>query len=361
MSSKGKVVVGMSGGVDSSVTAALLKDQGYEVIGVTMNVWQKENGDVCDTREKACCALSAVTDAQNVARKLGIDHFVLNFRDVFKRDVIDYFVDDYIHGKTPNPCIACNKYIKFGALMEKAKVLGADYVATGHYATIEYSEDTKRYSLKKSISDKKDQTYALYNLTQEQLAHVLLPLGIYEKETVRKMAEEYGLDVAKKPDSQEICFVENDDYVDFIKTNTDYKPIPGKFVDKNGKVLGRHNGVIYYTIGQRKGLGISFSVPKYVVDINTETNEVILGDNEDLFTDTLYAQKFNFIPFKNLEKPMNVTAKIRYSHKAAEAVISMKDENTVECKFKDPQRAITKGQSVVFYDGDVLVGGGVIV
>lgn len=356
-----KVVVGMSGGVDSSVTAALLKEQGYEVIGVTMNVWQKEFEDSCNVREKACCALSAVIDAQNVAIKLGIEHLVLNFRDVFKDKVIDYFVNDYINGRTPNPCIACNRYVKFGSLLDKAKIMGADYVATGHYAIVDYLEDTKRYVIRKSVTDKKDQTYALYNLTQDQLAHTLLPLGKYDKDQVRKMAEEMGLSVAKKPDSQEICFVDNDDYVDFIEKNTDYKAKAGNFVDLHGKILGKHKGVINFTIGQRKGLGISFQVPKYVVDVRVDSNEVVLGDDAELFTDTLFATDLNFMPFERLEGPMKVSAKIRYSHKPAEAIISMKDENTVECKFSEPQRAITRGQAVVFYDGDMLVGGGTII
>ena len=355
-----KVVVGMSGGVDSSVTAALLKEQGYEVIGVTMNVWQKEMEEGCHVREKTCCALSAVNDAQTVAYKLGIEYYVLNFRDVFKKEVIDYFVDEYIKGKTPNPCIACNKYVKFGALMNKAKILGADYVATGHYAKVAQSESTGRYEIRKSVTDKKDQTYALYNLTQEQLSHVLFPLGDYEKEEVREMAEKLGLAVANKPDSQEICFVDKD-YADFIEKNTDYKAKQGNFVEKNGKVLGKHKGIIHYTIGQRKGLGISFSVPKYVVDIDIEKNEVILGDNEDLFRNTLQASDLNFMSVEKLEGEMKVTAKIRYSHIPAEATINMVDANTLECRFVEPQRAITKGQAVVFYDGDVMVGGGVIV
>jgi len=355
-----KVVVGMSGGVDSSVTAALLKEQGYEVIGVTMNVWQKEMEEGCQVREKTCCALSAVNDAQNVAYKLGIEYYVLNFREVFKKEVIDYFIDEYIKGKTPNPCIACNKYVKFGALMNKAKVLGADYVATGHYAKVVNNENTGRYEIRKSVTDKKDQTYALYNLTQEQLSHVLFPLGDYEKEEVRKMAEKLGLAVANKPDSQEICFVDKD-YADFIEQNTNYKAKIGNFVDKNGKTLGKHKGIIHYTIGQRKGLGISFSVPKYVVDINIEKNEVILGDNEDLFRNTLQARDLNFMSIEKLEGEMKVTAKIRYSHAPSDATILMIDAQTLECRFAEPQRAITKGQAVVFYDGDVMVGGGVII
>ena len=343
-----KVVVGMSGGVDSSVTAVLLKEQGYEVIGATMNLWEKGTEN------------TAIIDAQNVAHTLGIEHYVLDFRDGFKKAVVDYFISEYINGKTPNPCIMCNRYIKFGALINEAKTLGADYIATGHYARVNYNDPTKRYEIKKAANDKKDQTYVLYSLSQEQLAHVLFPLADYSKEEVRKKAGEIGLIVANKPESQEICFVDKD-YTDFIEKNTDYKSKTGNFVDKSGKVIGKHKGVINYTIGQRRGLELSLARPLYVVDIDVKNNIVVLGDNEDLFSDVLIAHDLNFIPFERLTDEMQVAAKIRYSQLPAKATIRMIDDDTLECRFDQPQRAITKGQAVVFYDGDVLVGGGVIV
>lgn len=354
-----KVLVGMSGGVDSSVAALLLKKQGYEVVGVTMNVWQKE----CETTsEKACCAIDAVNDARDVCNKLGIEHFVLNFRDDFKKNVIDYFAKEYMEGKTPNPCIACNRYVKFETLLNKAiNIFNCQYIATGHYAKVEYSEKTGRYYLKKSITDKKDQTYALYNLTQEQLKHTLMPLGDYTKEQVREMAINNKLVNANRPDSQEICFVEDNDYVGFIERKYDYIAEEGNFVDKEGNVLGKHKGIINYTIGQRKGLGISYDNPLYVVKIDAENNQVVLGDEKDLFSTELYCNKLNFMPFEKLQGNMDVKAKIRYSAKEVDAKISLIEEDVVKVEFKDAQRAITPGQAVAFYDGDIVVGGGTII
>ena len=272
---KEKVVVGMSGGVDSSVAAYLLKEQGYDVIGVTMQIWQDEDVFV-QSQEGGCCGLSAVEDARRVAERLEIPYYVMNFKDMFKDKVVDYFVDEYIHGRTPNPCIACNKYLKFDALLKKALAMGIDYVATGHYAKIEKGEDGK-YILRASEAVKKDQSYVLYNFTQEQLAHTLMPLGGYNKDWVRQKAEELGLGVAHKPDSQEICFVEDDDYAKFITDYSGYKPKEGDILDVNGNVIGKHRGLIYYTIGQRKGIG-AYGRPMFVMKIDAENNTITLGE-----------------------------------------------------------------------------------
>lgn len=353
-----KVLVGMSGGVDSSVAALLLKEQGYDVVGVTMNVWERENPIVS---EKACCALDAVNDARAVCNKLGIEYYVLNFRDTFKAMVIDYFAKEYIAGRTPNPCTACNRYVKFEALLQKAiNVFECDFIATGHYAKVEFDEKTGRYFLRKSVTDKKDQTYALYNLTQEQLKHTLMPLGDYTKEQVREIAEKNGLVNAKRHDSQEICFVEDNDYAKFIEEKYDYKAKPGNFVDMAGNVLGKHNGIIHYTIGQRKGLDIAFGKRMYVVGLDMEKNQVILGDDKDLFKDTLVCEDLNWMTISKLESPMFVTAKIRYSAKCEMATVIPLEDGRAKVVFNEPQRAITSGQSVVFYDGDKVVGGGII-
>lgn len=353
---KKKVVIGMSGGVDSSVAAYLLKQQGYDVIGVTMQVWQQD--DEYEEKEGGCCSLSAVNDARRVADKLDIPFYVLNFRDIFKNKVIDYFVDEYIEGKTPNPCIACNKHIKFDELLRRSLGLGADYVATGHYAKV--INKNGRYLLEKSDDDKKDQTYALYNMTQYQLERTLMPCGEYSKDKIREIAKEIGLEVHNKKDSEEICFIPDNNHGRYIKEVTDGKVKEGYFVDKEGNRLGKHKGIVYYTIGQRKGLGIAFGRPVFVIDINPMTNEIILGSEEEIFKTTLTAKDINFIPFENLIEPMEVQAKIRYSAKPAEAIITPLENGRVKVEFKEKQRAITKGQSVVFYDENIVIGGGVI-
>ena len=351
MEKKKKVVIGMSGGVDSSVAAYLLKEQGYDVIGVTMQIWQ-EDKDYTE-REGGCCSLSAVDDARRVANKIGIPFYVMNFRDSFKEKVIDYFVQEYIDGKTPNPCIACNKHLKFDELLRKAQGIGADYVATGHYAKIEQDENG-RYLLIRSDDDRKDQTYALYNFTQEQLAHTLMPCGEYTKDRIREIAKEIGLSVYNKKDSEEICFIPDNNHGRYISEARPLEVVPGNFVDKNGNILGQHKGIVYYTIGQRKGLGIALGRPVFVTDINPRTNEVVLGPEEDIFKTDLVAKDVNFIPFDKLEEPITVEAKVRYSGKPAEAVISPLRDGKVK------QRALTKGQSVVFYQGNKVVGGGII-
>ncbi len=355
---KKKVAVGMSGGVDSSVAAYLLKEQGYDVIGVTMQIWQDED-PLAQAENGGCCGLSAVDDARRVADRLGIPYYVLNFKREFKENVIDYFMDEYIHARTPNPCIACNRYVKWEALLNRARELGCDYIATGHYARV-VQLDNGRYALKKSATDRKDQTYALYNLTQEQLAHTLMPVGEYEKEQIREIAAKIGLLIANKPDSQEICFIPDNDYAGYIERESGKTFPKGNFVDLEGNILGTHKGIIHYTIGQRKGLGLSMGSPVFVVDIRPETNEVVIGSNLDTFHDSLYAGKVNLMSVDALEGEREVVAKIRYSHKGAPCRIKMVNEDTVLCKFEEPVRAITPGQAVVFYDGDIVLGGAVI-
>lgn len=351
-----KVVIGMSGGVDSSVAAYLLKKQGYDVIGITMKLTPDDA--FYNEKEGGCCSISAVEDARRVAYKLEIPFYVMNFTEVFKEKVIDYFVDDYLKGRTPNPCIACNKHIKFDALLKKAQSLGADYVATGHYCKI--SKENGRYVMRKSVDDKKDQTYVMYNMTQYQLEHTLMPCGDYEKEHIREIAKEIGLNVFNKRDSEEICFIPDDDHGGFIKRQFPKAIKEGNFVDKNGKFIGKHKGIVYYTIGQRKGLGVAAGKRIFVTDIKPQKNEIVLGDEEEIFKKELITRNNNFIPFDKLEEPMEVEAKIRYNAKVSKAVISPMEDGRVKIKFEIPQRAITKGQSAVFYKGDLLVGGGII-
>lgn len=352
-------MIGMSGGVDSSVAAAILLEKGYEVIGVTMKIWPEMNEDL-KTTEGGCCSLSAVDDARRVANKLGIPYYVMNFKDIFEEKVISYFKDEYLKGKTPNPCIACNRHVKFEAMLNKAVSMGIDYVATGHYAIITYDDNKKRFLLKKSVTQKKDQTYALYNLTQDQLSKILMPIGEYTKDEVREKAKELGLSVATKPDSQEICFVEDNDYGRFIEENTDAQIRPGNFVDTRGNILGRHRGIIHYTVGQRKGLGIALGKPMYVVRLDVENNNVVLGEDTEVFSEELIADDLNFISIDKLTQPLKVKAKIRYSAKEADATIYPLEDGRAKVVFDTPQRAITPGQSVVFYDEDIVVGGGII-
>lgn len=356
---KKKVAVGMSGGVDSSVAAYLLKKQGYDVIGVTMQIWQDE--DTFDMSEHGgCCGLSAVDDARRVASMLDIPYYVLNFKKEFKENVIDYFMDEYMHARTPNPCIACNRYVKWEALLMRAMELGCDYIATGHYARVCRLENG-RYALKKSATAKKDQTYALYNLTQNQLSKTLMPVGEFTKEEIRCIAKEIGLNVANKPDSMEICFIPDNDYAGFIERETGIHFETGNFVDKEGNVLGRHNGLIHYTVGQRKGLGLSLGAPAFVLELRPKTNEVVIGTNEDTFHDCLIANKVNFMSVEGLDCEMTVTAKIRYSHQGEVCKIRMTGEDEITCSFINPVRAITPGQAVVFYQDDIVVGGATIV
>lgn len=349
------VLIGMSGGVDSSVAAALLKEQGYHVIGATMRLWSYSDGE---GPSEGCCAESAVEDARRVCDKLGIDFYVMNFKDLFRDKVVDYFVSEYIHGRTPNPCIACNKHLKFDALLRKAQAMDIDYVATGHYAKIE-RDDTGKYILRAGETAKKDQSYVLYNFTQEQLSRTLMPLGAYDKDWVRAKAETLGLSVAHKKDSQEICFVEDDDYAGFITDYSDYVPREGDILDAEGNVIGRHRGLIYYTIGQRKGIG-AYGRPMFVMKIDAENNTITLGEKGMEFSNELTARDVNFISGELPKGRIRTTARIRYQATPADAEIEMIDENRVRVFFDKPVRAVTPGQAVVFYDGDIVLGGGTV-
>ncbi|MBQ7475971.1 MAG: tRNA 2-thiouridine(34) synthase MnmA [Selenomonadaceae bacterium] len=341
--SKEKVLVAMSGGVDSSLTAALLQRQGYEVIGVTMRLKDELSADV--------------DDAATVADKLGINFHVVDLREDFQKDVVKYFVEEYLNGRTPNPCVRCNKKIKFGKLFEVAENLGANFLATGHYARIIFEDG--RFKLKKAVDVRKDQSYVLYNLRAEQLEKILFPLGDFSKVDTRAMAQEFNLPVAQKKDSQEICFVPNDDYKNFLQKlspNADAFQA-GEIVDTSGKILGRHNGVANYTIGQRKGLGIAAENPLYVVRIDAPNRRVIVGKNDEVFAKSLIAKNVHWIYPPNLSKSFD--AKIRYGLRIARCKI-FAEENFLRVTFDEPQRAITAGQSIVFYDGDEVLGGGII-
>ena len=344
-----KIVVGMSGGVDSSVAAYLLKKSGYEVIGVSMRMWCPKDGNA---------AQDVTDDARRVAEQLGIEFQTLDFQEEFRHAVMDYFAGEYLLGRTPNPCIACNRFVKWEALLARAKELGAEQIATGHYAKI-VRLNNGRYAVSRAASSAKDQTYALYRLTQEQLRATVMPLGDYEKEQIREIATGIGLTVADKKDSQEICFIPDHDYVSFIKEHTGAVPAPGAFVSTSGEVMGTHGGIINYTVGQRKGLG-AFGHPVFVKAIRPESNEVVLGSGDEVFQKELICDGLNCMAAEQFSEGEEVTAKIRYSHSGAPCILHPLGQDKLRVEFIQPQRAITPGQAVVFYQGDVVLGGGAI-
>lgn len=345
-----KVMVGMSGGVDSAVSAYVLKKEGYDVVGVNCRFYDEDKAAVPQD----------VLDAKNVADKVGIPFTTYELYDGFESKVISPFIASYLKGETPNPCIECNRHLKFGKMLEKAIDEGFDYIATGHYARIDFDEASGRYLLKKGADESKDQSYVLYPLTQHQLRHTLFPLGNMTKDMARSLAEEMSFVNARKHDSQDICFIPDGDYASFIEGRLDYTLPKGNFIDTEGNILGEHQGIIHYTVGQRKGLGIALGKPAFVQSKNAEDNTVVLGSNEGLFKRELTARDINLIAYDKLTQPLRCKARIRYNAKEQWATVTQTDENHLHIIFDEPQRAISKGQAVVLYDGDIVIGGGTI-
>lgn len=347
-----KVLLGMSGGVDSSVSALLLKERGYDVVGTTLELFVGSS----------CCNVNTYMDAKNVCNSIGIPHFTFDCKEDFRKYVIDDFIACYANQKTPNPCIECNKYMKFGIMYEKAKELGCNYIATGHYAKTEYSEKYGRWVLKKSNAGKKDQSYVLWNIPKELIEHILFPLADFNsKEEIRKIAREHKLNVANKPDSEDICFIPDGDYKKFLENNSTLRPTPGNIVDKYGKVLGKHKGLYNYTIGQRRGLGISYKAPLFVTGFNKDKNEVVVGEEEDIYKKEMYVNNINLLLVDKLDKGQRVSVKTRYSSKEEMATIEMAGEDKIKVTFDNPVARITPGQSAVFYIDDIVFGGGKII
>ena len=343
-----RVLLGMSGGVDSSVSALLLKENGYEPIGMTLELFAGSS----------CCNINTYIDAKNVCKSIGIPHFTYDCKKQFRKHVIQDFIECYANCKTPNPCIECNKYMKFGFMWEKAKELDCNYIATGHYAKTEYSEKYGRWVLKKSKAGKKDQSYVLWNIPKELIEHVLFPLADFEdKEQIREIARKNNLKVANKPDSEDICFVPDGNYKKFLENNSDLKPKTGNIVNTKGEILGKHTGLYKYTIGQRKGLGISYKVPLFVIGFNPLKNQVIVGKESELYKKEILVKDINLLLFDKIEQPIEVDVKTRYSSKMAKAKINQESDDTIKVVFDEPQRAITPGQSAVFYIDDIVIGG----
>lgn len=358
---KETVIVAMSGGVDSSVAAALLHERGFEVIGVTMNLWDYDRVGGNVNKDSGCCSIDTMDDARAVCATLGVPHYVVNFREQFEAAVTENFISEYLDGRTPNPCVRCNTYIKWGVLIQKAEELGATKIATGHYARVDYDQTRDRFLLKRGKDDHKDQTYALWGIKQHGLAYTLLPVGEYTKEEIRQIARNLGLKTAEKRESQEICFIPDNDYTRFLRgKRPELNQISGTIVDQQGRVLGQHKGYPFYTIGQRKGLGLAMPQPVYVTDIDPATNTVKVGFSEDLDCRGLLAEDANWIAFDALDAELQVEAKIRYNDPGTAASIRMTANDLVEVVFTTPQRAVTPGQSVVFYQDDVVIGGAVI-
>ena len=355
---KGKVIVAMSGGVDSSAAALLLHRQGYDVVGVTMRLWSVERDDVPESR-KRCCSVEDVEDARRVCHVIGIPHYFVNFEREFQRHVIDYFVREYDRGRTPHPCLACNDKIKFDFLLRRAMFLDADYIATGHYGRIRTGADGGRVLLT-GLDAAKDQSYALFTLGQAELKRLLLPVGEYRKGDIRALAADAGLPVADKPDSQEICFIPDDDYRKFVADRV--KPRPGNLISNSGEVLGRHPGIQFFTIGQRRGLGLQGNsrAPLYVTRIDADSNEVTLGGRDELMSGTLWASRVSWLSDVSPVSPIRVSAKIRYKAQPSAATVVPIGEDGAEVRFDEPQRAVTPGQAVVFYEGERILGGGYI-